>query len=68
MAKFVADIDFRALKEEVDYKKGDEFEMTVKRAEEVESNIFEKFPHIKKVMTRVDDKEETEKTKSSKKE
>lgn len=68
MAKFVANIDFRGFKEEKDFKKDDEFEMTLERAKEIETTIFKNFPHIKKVMTRIDEKEETDKTKSSKKE
>lgn len=74
MAKFIADIDFRGFKEEKDFKKGDEFEMNVERSKEIETTIFKNFPHIKKVMTRIDNKDETdepdktEKTKSSKKE
>lgn len=68
MAKFVADIDFRGFKEEKDFKKGDEFEMNVERSKEIETTIFKNFPHIKKVMTRIDNQDKTDKEKSSKKE
>lgn len=68
MAKFKAEIDFRGFKEEKDFQKNEEFEMTVKRAEEIETTILKEHPEIKKVMTRIDDKEENGKEKSSKKE
>lgn len=39
MAQFKSPITFRGIKENKVFKKGEEFEMTVKRAEEVQKNI-----------------------------
>lgn len=54
MAKFKADIKFRGIKENKEFEKNEEFEMTVKRAEEIEANIKKEHKHIEKVMTRLD--------------
>lgn len=69
MAQFKADIKFRGEKEEKVFEQNEEFEMTVERSKEIESNIKKKHPDIKSVMTRLDVPEaKTEKTKSPKKE
>ena len=54
MAKFKADIKFRGIEENKEFEKGEEFEMTVKRAEELEANIKKEHKDIEKVMTRLD--------------
>lgn len=54
MAKFKADITFHGIKENKDFDKNEEFEMTVKRAEEIEANIKKEHKDIEKVMTRLD--------------
>lgn len=54
MAKFKADIKFRGIKENKEFEKNEEFEMTVKRAEEIEANIKKEHKDIEKVMTRLD--------------
>ena len=38
MAKFKADINFKGIKEKKKFTKGEEFDMTVKRSEEVDSD------------------------------
>lgn len=55
MAKFVANYTFKGKKEMQEFPKDEEFEMTIKRAEEIEKNIqnqkgFEEFK-----MTRIDE-------------
>lgn len=54
MAKFKADIKFRGIEENKEFEKDEEFEMTVKRAEELEANIKKEHRDIEKVMTRLD--------------
>lgn len=54
MAKFKADIKFRGIEENKEFEKDEEFEMTVKRAEELEANIKKEYKDIEKVMTRLD--------------
>ncbi len=54
MAKFKADIKFRGIKENKEFEKNEEFEMTVKRAEEIEANIKKEHKDIERVMTRLD--------------
>ena len=54
MAKFKAKIDFKGLKEKKVFKKNEEFEMTVKRSEEITKNITEKYDDIDEVMERLD--------------
>lgn len=39
MAKFVANYTFKGKAEKQEFPKGEEFDMTIKRAEEVEKNI-----------------------------
>lgn len=69
MAKFKADIKFRGKKEKKIFEQNEEFEMTVERANEIESTIKKDHPEIKSVMTRLDEPETNpEKTKSPKKE
>ena len=59
MAKFKADINFKGIKEKKEFTKGEEFDMTVKRSEEVEKNIKRDYG-IDKVMTRLDAPEEVD--------
>jgi len=54
MAKFKADIKFRGIEENKEFEKDEEFEMKVKRAEELEANIKKEHKDIEKVMTRLD--------------
>lgn len=54
MAKFKADIEFKGIKEKKTFKKNEEFEMAVKRAEEIEAIIKKEHKDIEKVMTRID--------------
>lgn len=54
MAKFKTDIKFRGIKENKEFEKNEEFEMTVKRAEEIEANIKKEHKDIERVMTRLD--------------
>lgn len=58
MAKFKADITFKGIKEKQVFEKNEEFEMTIKRSEEITENITSKYPDIKVVMTRIDGEEE----------
>lgn len=53
MAKFKALIKFKGTKEKKLFEKGEEFEMTVKRSDEVQKNIKEKYG-IDEVMERLD--------------
>ena len=57
MAKFKADITFKGIKEKQVFEKNEEFEMTIKRSEEITENITSKYPDIKTVMTRIDSEE-----------
>lgn len=57
MAKYKAAIKFRGIKEKKVFEENEEFEMTVKRAEEIEATVLEKNPDIKSVMTRLDEPE-----------
>lgn len=59
MAKFKADINFKGIKEKKVFTKNEEFEMTVKRSEEVEKNIKRDYG-IDRVMTRLDAPEEAD--------
>lgn len=65
MAKFVANMRFRDLEKGVTYEAGDEFEMTLKRADELVANI-KKNHDVDIVLTRTD--KEVEKPKEEKKE
>lgn len=53
MAKFKALIKFKGTKEKKVFEKDEEFEMTVKRSDEVQKNIKEKYG-IAEVMERLD--------------
>lgn len=53
MAKYKALIKFKGTKEKKTFEKGEEFEMTVKRSDEVQKNIKEKYG-IDEVMERLD--------------
>lgn len=55
MAQFKSNMTFKGIKEEKEFPQGVPFEMTVKRAEEVEKNIQKDFPDFK--LTRLDEKE-----------
>ncbi|KKF41015.1 hypothetical protein [Streptococcus uberis] len=55
MAQFKSNMTFKGIKEEKEFPQGVPFEMTIKRAEEVEKNIQKDFPDFK--LTRLDDKE-----------
>ena len=54
MAKFKAKRDFTGYKEKRRFKKGEEIEMTVKRAKELQANVDKNFPHVGEVMERID--------------
>lgn len=55
MALFKANMTFKGIKEDKEFPQEVPFEMTVKRADEVEKNIQKDFPDFK--LTRLDDKE-----------
>ncbi|QBX27686.1 hypothetical protein Javan406_0036 [Streptococcus phage Javan406] len=55
MAQFKSNMTFKGIKEEKEFPQGVPFEMTVKRADEVEKNIQKDFPDFK--LTRLDEKE-----------
>jgi len=57
MVKYVATRKFKGLKEDRIFEVGEEFEMTIKRSDEVLSNIQKEYPEIDEVMKRVDEKE-----------
>lgn len=61
MAKFKADIKFKGTKENKVFEKNEEFEMTVKRAEEIEAKIKKDHKDIELVMTRIEEEKESEK-------
>lgn len=61
MAKFKADIKFKGYKEDKVFEKNEEFEMTVKRSEEIEEKIKKEHPEIKSVMTRLDKEDASDK-------
>lgn len=58
MVKYVATRKFKGLKEDHIFEVGEEFEMTIKRSDEVLSNIQKEYPEIDEVMKRVDEKED----------
>ena len=68
MAQFKADIKFVGEKEKKTFEKNEEFEMTVERAKEIETNFKKKRPDIKSVMTRIDKEEAPTKEKKATKE
>lgn len=55
MAQFKSNMTFKGIKEEKEFPQGVPFEMTVKRADEIEKNIQKDFPDFK--LTRLDEKE-----------
>lgn len=58
MAKYKAKIKFEGLEEKKTFKAGEEFEMTVKRAEELQKNIDERYEgKYGTVLERIDNKE-----------
>lgn len=63
MAKFKANHKFKGKKEKREFEQGEEFEMTIKRAEEVEKNIQAQKGYEDFKLTRTDvqdDKEDKE--------
>lgn len=60
MAKYRALMNFRAIKEDVLYTEGQEFDMTVARATELQANVDRDFPNAGLVMERIDVKEDKE--------
>lgn len=58
MVKYIATRKFKGLKEDRIFEVGEEFEMTIKRSDEVLSNIQKEYPEIDEVMKRVDEKED----------
>lgn len=60
MAKFKALIKFKGTKEKKIFNKDEEFEMTVKRSDEITKNITEKHDDIDAVMERLDGSENDE--------
>lgn len=61
MAKYKANIKFEGIEEKKVFQAGEEFEMTVKRAEEVQKNIDEKYKgKYGVVLERIDNKDDEE--------
>lgn len=61
MAKYKANIKFEGLEEKKVFEAGEEFEMTVKRAEELQKNIDEKYKgKFGTVLERLDKKDDEE--------
>ena len=57
MAKYKANIQFQGIEEEKTFKAGEEFEMTVKRADELQKNIDERYDgKYGTVLERIDNK------------
>lgn len=56
MALFKANMTFKGIKEDKEFPQEVPFEMTIKRAEEVEKNIQKDFPDFK--LTRIEDEKE----------
>ena len=64
MAKYKANIKFEGTKEKKVFQAGEEFEMNVKRAEEVQKNIDEKYKgKYGVVLERIDNEEEVDESK-----
>lgn len=61
MAQFKAPIKFRGIKEKKIFEKNEVFEMTVRRAEELEKNINEKHPELAFKLERLDKPETKDK-------
>ena len=67
MAKYKANIKFEGTKEKKVFQAGEEFEMNVKRAEEVQKNIDEKYKgKYGVVLERIDNEDEEEVDESKK--
>ncbi len=70
MAKFKALQNFMAIEEGVTYHAGQEFDMTVARANELQANVNRDFPEAGKVWERIEepkeDKEEVKEPKEAK--
>ena len=61
MAKYIAKIKFEGIEEKKVFEAGEEFEMTVKRAEEVQKNIDERYKgKYGTVLERIDNKDDEE--------
>ena len=61
MAKYKANTKFEGIEENKVFRAGEEFEMTVKRAEEVQKNIDEKYKgKYGVVLERIDNKDDEE--------
>ncbi len=60
MAKFKADMDYKDLEKDTTHRAGEEFEMTLKRADELVANI-KKNHNVEIVLTRLDVDEEAKK-------
>lgn len=60
MAKFVANYTFKGKKEKQEFPKGEEFDMTIKRAEEVEKNIQSQKGYKDFKLTRTDVQDDKE--------
>lgn len=54
MAKFRSNVKFKDLKRAVVHEAGEEFEMTIKRAEELTKNIHKDYPSVGFELTRTD--------------
>lgn len=54
MVKFRAKRNFTGYKENRRFKQGEEFEMPVKRAKELQANVDKNFPKVGEVMERID--------------
>ncbi|WP_161877867.1 hypothetical protein [Alkalibacterium sp. MB6] len=67
MAKFKTPIKFRGVKEKKVFNKDEEFEMTIKRAEEVQSNIKKNYG-VEVEFERLDAPEDDKDKKDNKKE
>lgn len=59
MARYRALMNFRAIKEDARYKKGQIFDMTVARATELQANVDKNFPNTGQVMERIEEFKET---------
>ena len=61
MAKYKANIKFEGIEEKKVFEAGEEFEMTVKRAEEVQKNISDEYKgKYGVVLERIDNKDDEE--------
>lgn len=67
MAKFKANMKFKDLEKDVNHEAGEEFEMTLKRADELVANIKKNYD-VDIKLTRTDKDEEEEKVEEPKEE